>query len=200
MRVTTKQISSFFRYVLLILFYGSINMCFNLLLICLYAIVKQGKEGFIIFLCVSWIIAIGAAIVRAEGANRIHSQTILEQLIEIYDTTLDELNRFSDIENRILGKQKNQEENNISTGEVKNAYMIKALIEKDLSMVQTISTLNIIFTLILRLYEGSGFEYIITMLFLILLMILSITLVNYMPKEKYILNICDKIIQESKVG
>lgn len=200
MRVTTKQISSFFRYILLILFYASINMCFNLLLICLCFIVPQGEKWFIGLACISWFVVIGIAIHRAQKLNRMYSQSILEQLIEIYDTTHDELTRFSYIENRILGEQKDKQEKSIRRREVKTAYMIKALVEKDLSMVQTISTLNIIFTLTLRLYKESGFEHIITMLFLILLMILSITLVNYMPKEKYILNICDKIIQESKVG
>lgn len=200
MQVTTKQISSFFRNVLLILFYCSINMCFNLLLKCLCFIVPQGEKWFIRLACISWFVVIGVAIHRAKKLNRMYSQSVLEQLIEIYDTTHDELTRFSYIENRILREQKDKKEKSIRRREVKTAHMIKALVEKDLSMVQTISTLNIIFTLTLRLYKESGFEHIITMLFLILLMILSITLVNYMPKEKYILNICDKIIQESKVG
>lgn len=195
---TTKIITGLFRYILIVIWYEEISILINMVMLFIYSKVMKYEIFFAAFFVISCIAALLLGICHAYKQNKNHEKTILSQVISVYDEAKDELEKYCNVENEILSHRSELEKDSARQNEIKVAYILKAVIAREMGAVETLSILSIMETLLLSVIESSTMKVVCASVLLVLTVIIAAIAIILVPREKYIESVCEKIIQEAK--
>ena len=173
-----------------------IGVAIDVVIMLVYSFIGKWDIFFALIMIIILVIQFFRGINNAKIFFEKNENTIWAEIIREYDISKNEIDKFSNIENRILKEHVCVGEKAIRNREIKMAYIIKAQIDADTSVIQTTSILSILITLSLNLIKEAPFANVIFFVLFVLIFTFLLILIEYLPREKYIANVCDKIIHE----
>ena len=194
-----KKLTIVNAYILRIEICGLFGLAIDLILLLLYSVIQKGEVFFLLTMIVILIAALIVAFCNAYKYVKKYKDSPFTKVIDAYDESKGEIERFSNVESKILRESTCIDGKNIRDREMKMAYILKAQIDADISVLQTTSVLGIIITLVLKLLENQvPCKSVLYLILLVILFFFLISLIIYVPREKYIASVCEKIIKECK--
>ena len=152
------------------------------------------KFTFIFYDIVSlFVAAIVAILLGVKQAKKQTNQDIYIVLMDLFDIYKKNNNRFAAIEEKI--KKEHDEKGWSDLDQNRLAYIIKATIEADGSFREALAVLSVLITILI-----SDIFHILLWMYIALFICIALLffgILYYLPREKYIVCVCDKIIEES---